>query len=224
MTYDITMIIGNRGTGKTGTLIREIVPEYIAIRKGNFKIGVFDLEDNYNYNSFECIQDPKYSVERKKLLQKFVFTPVPVFTRERFAKVTRGMVRILPQANENGGEFTRTAIKDIVYNQNIKECMIVVEDSARFMPDNNSLDSTMRDIIINAKQRRMNLVLMFHFWTDVPPKLLKWIDTVYLHKCDETVMKRAKDIVEIKLQKILAAEKKLTNNRNRYAFEKIKLN
>ncbi len=224
MTYDITMIIGNRGTGKTGTLIRQIIPEYIAIREGKYKIGVFDLEDNYNYQAFECLQDSKYSVERKKLLQRYVCTPVPIFTRERFVKVTRGMVRILPQAHENGGDFTRTAMKDIVYNQSIKECMIVIEDSARFMPDNNSLDSTMRDIIINAKQRRMNLVLMFHFWSDVPPKLLKWIDTIYLHRCDESVSKRSKDIAEVKLGKILAAEKRVNQNKNRYAFEKITLN
>ena len=223
MNFKITLIIGNRGTGKTGTFIRQIVPEYIARRKGQFKIGVFDLEDNYNYQQFECLSDSHFAAGRKKILTDHVYTPVPIKTREQFSKVLKGMVRVLPQG-ENAGDFTRVALKDIVYNQSINNCLIAIEDSARFMPDNNGLDSSLRDLIINCKQRSMDVVLMFHFWSDVPPKLIKWIDEIYLHKCDESATKRKKDIAEIKLEKILTAEHRVQANRNRYYFERITLN
>lgn len=219
--FKIIMIIGNRGTGKTGTLIRKIVPEYIALRKGKFKIGVFDLENNYNYNHFECLTDPRFDEQRKKLLINRCENPVPIVSRDRFPNIKEGMVRILPGKNEHAAQFAKTCLSDIVYNQSVNNCLVVVEDTARFMPNNNALDSALHDLMINCKQRKMDLVMMFHFWSDVPPTLLKWIDVIYLHKCDESVKSREKKLSPIKVEKILQAEARVNKQPNRYHSEKI---
>ncbi len=225
--FKITMIVGNRHTGKTGTLIRQILPEYIATRYKHFgaiKVGVFDLEKNYNYEKFECLQDPAFPQERKNLLTRFIKVPVNIIHRARFQALKSGMVRILP-INEFAGQFIDEVIKGICYDTKINKCLIVLEDTARFMPGNNSFDSTLRDLIINSKQRAMDIVMMFHFWTDVPPKLIKWIDEIYLHHCDESVSCRRKDVPEVKMQRILEAEARIrANAANRFYTEKIILN
>lgn len=229
-TFKISLILGNRGTGKTNTLFREVIPEYLAVcykttrTPGVFKIAVCDLENNYNYNSLECLKDPAFADSKKKLLTKYIKTPVKIIRKEKFALIKQGMFRVMPGNDEHGGEFAKSILSDIVYNRAINNCLVVVEDSARFMPDNNGLDSQLRDLIINSKQRSMDIVLMFHAWTDIPPKLLRWIDQIYLHKCDESVISRKKNISEVKLELILRAEEKLKWIKNKYASEKIILN
>lgn len=222
----ITMILGSRGRGKTGTLIRHIVPGYIARRQPEFgfnKIAIIDLEDNYNYNSLECLSDASYPESHKKVLRRYFHAPVKAISRKRLPALKSGAVRVLP-GDEFAGEYIDGVIDDICYNKAVKQCLIVFEDAARFMPANNGLDSVVRDMIINAKQRAMDIVFIFHFWSDVPPKLCKWIDTLYLHHCDESVAGRKKAIGESKYARILEAENRIKKNSNKYYFEKINLN
>lgn len=225
--YKITVIIGNRGYGKTGTFIRIVIPEYILERFPqfrNFKCAIIDLEENYNYEKFECLTDKNFSKERKEILKRFCSQPVPIKRLKNLPHLNSGVFRFIPGEDEYAGAFADNVMKAIVYDKRIKEMLICIEDAARLMPDNNTLDTRLRDMIINAKQRKMDIVLFFHFWSDVPPKLLKWVDVIYLHKCDESAMLREKNITEIKLNKIIAAEQRLKASSNKYAHEKIILN
>lgn len=225
--YRISMIIGKRGYGKTGTLIRDVMPEYIATRYkqfGKIKIGIYDLEHNYNYHKFECLSDKDYPKAKKDLLKTFCANPVPVVTIQQFSLLKAFTVRILPGNDETAGKFVPQAFTSIVNDRKLRECLIAIEDAARFMPDNNRLDTDLRDMIINAKQRSMDICLLFHDWSDVPPKLIRWIDEIYLHKTDTSAEYRKKDLGPHKYNLMLQAEKEVNAHPDKYFHKKIILN
>lgn len=225
--YRIKMVLGKRQHGKTGTVIRTIIPWYVLERYRHFgkvKIGIIDLEHNYNYEKFECLSDSKYPKEKKDILKIVSNQPVPAIPLEKFGFLKKKTVRLLPDENENADHFSDRVFNAIKNDRTINKCLLVVEDAARFMPDNNRMDSDLKAMCINAKQRDMDLCLVFHDWSDVPPKLIRWIDDIYLHKTDTTATYRAKDLGPHKLAQLLQAEKEVNNHPENFFHKHIILN
>lgn len=74
-------------------------------------------------------------------------------------------------------------IKD--HMQHLWNSMIVFEDAAKY------LDPKLQDHVVkligDSKQMDVDLVFMFHFFKMVPPRLIRYIDFLVLHKTDDPV-------------------------------------
>ncbi len=224
--FRIGVVLGNRGFGKTGTFFRVFLIWYVLKRfkqfMGDIVVYIFDLEKNYNYEKIECLTDRTFDKEKKELIKHICSQPIPI--RKRGKIIKKGVIRILPEETESGGAFASKIFTDITENRNIKNCAVVVEDAARFMPANNQLDVQLRNMIINAKQRSMDLLLFFHSWEDVPPNLIRWIDDLYLHKVDTSATWRQDKLGPAKLAKVVEAEKEVNAHPSKYFMKHVILN
>ena len=69
------------------------------------------------------------------------------------------------------------AISNHLYN-----ACIIIEDATRFISKN--LTEDVRDFIIDSKQKNLDIVMVFHGFSSVPPEILKYIDILTIFKCD----------------------------------------
>ncbi len=107
-------------------------------------------------------------------------------------------------------KYSEEIIYELRTNQKIRNMLVVLEDTARFMKSK-QIAGNFDSMIIDSKQRNVSIVTVFHGWAKVPPSLLDgYTNHIYLHHTKRSAKYR-QDELEDDLDTVLAAENRIKN-------------
>ena len=149
--------VGNRNTGKTD-FIKNLIPSFPQP-----KTLVVDTFDSPVWRNLKTWNHP----EREN-------QPIPVITPEQVKLHQHGVFRTF----SSDIDYLQTII-----SSDVSDCAVILEDASRYYSMNLTRDQ--RNYLLNSKQKNVDFHLVFHFLTDIPPKLVKLADYITIFKTGE---------------------------------------
>lgn len=73
----------------------------------------------------------------------------------------------------------------IILNQYQSNAVIICEDASKYMTAN--ISKAVRSFLIDMRKRNFDVIIMFHFLSDVPPYLCKQYDQMVLFKTGDNI-------------------------------------
>ncbi len=89
------------------------------------------------------------------------------------------------------GSNTREIIEAI--KQNVSNCLIIFEDASKYI--GKLMDSHVRTMIFDSKQKNNDLIFLFHGFMATPPELFRISDTITLFKTGDHPRARKNEMV-----------------------------
>lgn len=188
----ITLIVGTRGTGKT-TFVKGSEEHKIE--------GVIDIYLD---------RDPKQKILIVDLFDNPVWSDVPTITVEKLARWKSGVYRIY---HSDEIELFR------IINKYCYNTVIFFEDATKYIQ--NSLEENLKRLLIDSKQRNIDVFFAFHYLGAVPPKLAKISDFIVLFKTNEVFSSQLRN--KYPHPDIEPAFKEVTAHKNRFFNKQIAL-
>lgn len=156
-TNKVTIIVGGRNQGKTDFVKNLLYPN----RSNRIIIG--DTFDNPPWRNWKTHDHPEREAET-----------LPIVSAENFLSNSDPVIRL--------ADSDTNAIFDHI-QFNVMNASVVLEDATRFI-DSNVPDSV-KNFVLDTKQKNIDLFFVFHSLSDVPPKLVRWSDYLTLFKTNE---------------------------------------
>lgn len=153
----IFLYVGDRDRGKT-SFIKNCIPSFPQ-PKGL----IIDLFDSPVWHTMKTWDHPEW--ESKK---------IPLITPEQVKNHQYGLYR------------TYCADTDYMENiiaSDISNCSVVLEDASRYFEP--VLTKKQRIYLLNSKQKNVDFHLVFHYLSDIAPRLVKMADYITIFKTDE---------------------------------------
>lgn len=188
----ITLIIGTRGTGKT------------TFVKGSEELKIEGVIDVY------LDRDPKQKILIVDLFDNPVWSDVPTITVEKLARWKSGVYRIY---HHDASELMR------IINRHCYNTVIFFEDATKYVQ--NTLDENLRRLLIDSKQKNLDVFFAFHYLNAVPPGLVRISDYMVLFKTNETYSSQLRN--KYPHPDIEKAFKEVSNHKNRFFNKQIAL-
>lgn len=163
-TNKIFLYVGNRNTGKTD-FIKNLIP---AMPQP--KVLIVDTFDSPVWRNLKTWNHPENEAKT-----------IPVITPEQVKKHQYGLFR----THSADIDYLQTII-----TEDVSDCSVILEDASRYY--NQNLTREQRNYLLNSKQKNVDFHLVFHFLTDVPPKIIKLADYITIFKTGETVFNKDK--------------------------------
>lgn len=162
MTY---IIIGRQGTGKSDST-KSIIQKILSKNDSITKLVVFDEFDSDIWVNLETWDHPEWKND--------VVSVIPI---DKLLKLKSGKVRICQETDD---------IKMYLSTfKQLNNSIIVFEDATRYFPSETAPPKELLSILLNAKQRNNEVILIFHSLMDVPKKLVRNIRIIILHHTDD---------------------------------------
>lgn len=163
-TNKIFLYVGNRNTGKTD-FIKNLIPSMPQPKK-----LIVDTFDSPVWRNLKTYNHPE--------LEK---TLVPAIDPEKVKNHQYGLFRTF----SSDIDYLQTII-----SEDVSDCSVILEDASRYYSMNLTRDQ--RFYLLNSKQKNVDFHLVFHFLTDIPPKLVKMADYITIFKTGEATFNKDK--------------------------------
>lgn len=98
--------------------------------------------------------------------------------------------------------------------------LLILEDSTSFIPK--TIPKELRRMIIDTKQKNVDLLTVFHGFMSTPPELFRYADTITMFKTDNPISR--KDVIGSYYSDIEKAYYQIQNSKNQYENKTIKIN
>ncbi len=158
----VTVIAGERGSGKTNTG-KALVQAYADKNGADHKILIVDTLDHPQYAHIQQIR-PEHL---------------------RLWKDNHGVFRMFCPPPEGEGVNYNLRMcctqQDGVYP--FRNGLLVIEDATKLLEG--KLDEWFKIFVVDSKQINVDVLLMFHGFCFIPPRLWKFIDRIIIHKTKE---------------------------------------
>lgn len=163
-TNKIFLYVGNRNTGKTD-FIKNLIDSTPQPKK-----LIVDVFDSPVWRNMKTWNHPEWE-ERS----------IPIIDPEKIKHHKYGLYRAFSP--------------DVDYMQSLlaRDCentAVFIEDASRYF--NLNLTRDQRMYLLNSKQKNVDLHLVFHFFTDIAPRLVKMADYITIFKTGETKINKDK--------------------------------
>ena len=156
--------VGGRDAGKT-TLLKNVMDYFPQP-----KTLIVDLFDNPVWRTMKTYNHPEWESRQ-----------IPIIPLEDIPRHRTGVYH----AFSNDIEVLEDIIKDDVY-----DTAVLMEDSSRWFEGR--LTKSQRNYVLNTKQRNVDLHLVFHLLSDVPPAIVKHCNYFTLMKTHESFYDKKK--------------------------------
>ena len=157
-TNKIFLYVGNRNTGKTD-LIKNTIESMPQP-----KTLIVDIFDSPVWRNLKTWNHP----ERES-------SPIPIISPEQVKQHQYGLFRTF----DSDTDYMQRIIANDVY-----DCSVILEDASRYF--NMNLSREQKIYLLNSKQKNVDFHLVFHYLTDIAPRLVKMADYITLFKTGET--------------------------------------
>lgn len=158
----VIVIAGERGSGKTNTG-KAIMQAYYEKNGADHKILIVDTLDHPQYHHIPAMRPEhlKYWTRANGVYR--IFCSVP-----EGATVDYNLRQVCTQT---GGRYPFT------------NGLLVIEDTTKLLEG--KLDEYFKIFITDSKQINVDVLMMFHGFCFIPPRLWKFIDQLVIHKTKE---------------------------------------
>jgi hypothetical protein len=95
-----------------------------------------------------------------------------------------------------------------------------MEDATSFIPK--SIPKEVRRMIIDTKQKNVDLLMAFHGFMSTPPEIIRYCDTITMFKTDDPAAR--KEVIGAYYNDILEAYNSIMKSKNPYINKTIKIN
>lgn len=163
-TNKIFLVVGNRGTGKT-----DFCKNMLQLSPMPKKL-IVDTFDNPAWRNMKTHDHPDWEN-----------ITVPVMPVDMLNYHKGGLYRIF----HTDTDFLQDEIDKYCMNS-----LVLVEDATRYFPLN--LTRSQKNYLLNSKQKNLDIILVFHFLSTVPPELLKMADYLTIFKTNEAQVNEKK--------------------------------
>lgn len=153
----IGLIIGTRGTGKTTWF------------KGSDELKINGLIDNY------LDANPKQKILIVDLFDSPVWRDIPLITHDKLNRWKSGIYRIFDR------DFTHLIE---LLNKYCFNTVIIFEDATKYVQ--NTLEENLRQLLIDSKQKNLDVFFAFHYFQAAPPSLVRIADYLVIFKTNES--------------------------------------
>ena len=159
----VTVIAGERGSGKTNTA-KILIQAYADANCSDHRILIVDTLNHPQYSGIQQLPKAEYlSMWKDSNGVLRLFAPPP-----EGATIQHNLEYVCTQ---HGGRYL------------FKNGLLVIEDATKLLEG--KLDEWFKTFVVDSKQINVDILLMFHGFCFVPPRLWKFIDRLVIHKTKE---------------------------------------
>lgn len=158
----VYLIAGQTGSGKT-TTVKHIIQK---LRMNFSKAVIFDEFDSDVWHNMATNDRPEWASEK-----------VPIVDENQLLRLRSGVVRLI-QTEAKASHYWQ------VFNQ-LRNTIIVIEDSRRMIKPDGELHPDLISLILNCKQKNIELIFVFHALLEINPDLVHRIRILILHHTGE---------------------------------------
>lgn len=153
----ISLCVGNRGTGKTD------FSKDLAANTALPKTLIVDTFDNSVWRNMKTWNHPEW-VNRE----------IPIISPDDVKRHQYGIGRTFDSDTDK---------MQRILAQDVSNTFVIVEDASRYFES--KLTVAQRTYLLNSKQTNVDFHLVFHYLTDIAPRLVKMADYITIFKTDE---------------------------------------
>jgi hypothetical protein len=192
----VGLVIGQRGTGKSLFVTGSKYTSKPEDKKLNIP-GLFDTYLNKKNMKVLVIDTLDHPAYRK----------LPIIKQSDFAKWNSGAVRIFMEPDN---------IKKLVdltnRSNNLNNTLIIFEDAGKYTE--RTLPKEFKRLIIDSKQRNIDIIFMYHCFIDTPSNIFTKSDFIQLFKTEDTPHVRKNNIRLF--EKVLKSHSIVNENNNKF--------
>ena len=104
--------------------------------------------------------------------------------------------------------------------EHFKNGLLLMEDATNFIPK--SIPKEVRRMIIDTKQKNVDMLMTFHGFMSTPPEIIRYADTITMFKTDTPETR--KDVIGAYYEDVLKAYNEIMKSTNPYINKTIKIN
>lgn len=194
----LTVVIGQRGIGKTNRTIEQC---YEAVRRGR-KVLIYDCQDEFRHYIFRPNEKPH-------TIRPMYFKDVPRYTAQKFAEIRRttkyldtGEIMSIGDMQDNFAYVIKT----------FRNGILVAEDTNVYVSDNPKND--LMGALATLRQKGVDVILHFQLvGKAMHPKILGMLNYIRLHKTMVPVERYRKQIADDDLVDILVLAEAIVERR-----------
>lgn len=190
----VYIIIGNRGTGKTDFLKNTVV----QLMPNFQKVLITETMDSAVWQNLATWNQPQN--ESIKIAR---------IAPEDVSRFRRGIA--LTYSSDTTAMFAEV-------NEHLQNAVLVMEDSTKYI--GSKLPGDIRKLILDSKQKNLDVFLVFHSLTAVPPELIRICNVIVLFKTNDGQISETK----YPFPELHEAAAILKKNPNRFAHKIIHIN
>lgn len=153
----IFLVVGDRGAGKT-----DFLKDHLD-NSPHIKKVILDTFDNPVWRTMKTWRNPE-----------FINRPIPIMNVEDMQRHKNGLYRCFVTDDAT----LQKALEIYCMNS-----LVIIEDASRYFEP--VLTKSQRSYLLNSKQKNVDLIIVFHFLTDIPPRLVKMANYITLFKTNE---------------------------------------
>lgn len=171
----VGIIIGQRGTGKSFFLLGSKWSAKPGDDQLN-KQGILEIYEKKNMKVLivDTLDHPSY---RK----------VPIIDQKNFPKWNSGVVRTIIDPDD-----AKNLVTYLDNAKNALNSLIVFEDAGKYTEKN--LPPAFKRLIINSKQKNIDIIFMYHCFIDTPSNIFTKSDFIQLFKTEDSPLVRKNNI------------------------------
>jgi hypothetical protein len=155
----VTGIFGMRGSGKT------------AFLKGDDSLNIAGIIRSYPPKGMKVLIIDT--------IDHTSYRDIAIIAPEQLAKWQKGIYRIFMRPEE-----IQVFNKHINTLKNFYNTLLVYEDAYKHQAE--KLDKPMKELIIDSKQKNIDIIFMYHAWAMAPLDLFRMIDYIEVFKTKDT--------------------------------------
>ena len=159
----VTVIAGERGSGKTNTA-KILIQAYADANGADHRILIIDTLNHPQYSGIQQLAKPEYlSMWKDNNGVLRLFAPPPEGQGIQY--------NLQYVCTQHDGRYL------------FRNGLLVIEDATKLLEG--KLDEWFKTFVVDSKQINVDILLMFHGFCFVPPRLWKFIDRLVIHKTKE---------------------------------------
>lgn len=159
----IYVFAGQIGSGKTDNT-KSVMEKIYSSNSSIDKMVVYDDDDNDTWHTMETWNHSEWKSHQ-----------LPIVNQEQLLRLKSGRVRYI------GYDFE----KDIYDLSQLRNTVLLIEDSQRFITNTGQPTKHLRHLLLNVKQRNIELILIFHSLMDIPSWLARICRIIILHHTED---------------------------------------
>lgn len=189
----VGIIIGQRGTGKSFFMLGS---KYSA-KPGDDKLNTPGI--------IEVYEKKKMKVLIIDTLDHPSYRKIPIIDQKNFSKWRSGVVRTFVDPDN-----MKPFVNMLNVAPNMVNTAVIFEDAGKYTEKN--LPAPFKRLIIDSKQRNIDIFFMYHCFIDTPSNIFTKSDFLQLFKTEDSPLVRKNNIRLF--EKVWAAHEQVKNNPN----------
>jgi len=198
----VGLVIGQRGEGKSLFIVGSKYSSKAEDKALNIP-GVFDAE----------LKKKDFKILIIDTLDHPMYRNFPILKQKEFLKFKAGQICRFVGEPDDIIKFVDLINK----NPHLNNTLIVCEDAGKYMEK--VLPKPVKRLIIDTKQRNIDLIALFHTWMDVPSNIFTKSDFIQTFKTEDSPLVRKNNMRLF--DKVFAAWTEVQNNPKKFSTKYI---